>query len=200
MTQIKLCKLAFVLLILVIGYASNTNCTLKHLQTTVLHKRTFKQQQQKPLYQQSCDPQHQVSDIIGVGEVTRRHHLADPNWQVQAAQDPGEDLHTHTHTHSIRCFEFHLSFGPAAINTQVSKTCTHARTHSQWGGRVSSQRSRCCRWQGERTGWRGAARSTSHKQSEGRQASFGHKQRAGAARRPTESKDGSRADLHIGEK
>lgn len=47
-------------------------------------------------YQKCCDPQHQVSDVIGVGEIARRHHLTDPNWNVQTAQDPGEDLHTYS--------------------------------------------------------------------------------------------------------
>ncbi|TNN73909.1 hypothetical protein EYF80_015926 [Liparis tanakae] len=47
-------------------------------------------------YQKGCDPQHQVSDVIGVGEIARRHHLTDPNWNVQASQDPGEDLRTYS--------------------------------------------------------------------------------------------------------
>lgn len=34
-----------------------------------------------------------MSDVIGVGEITWCHHLTDPDWKVQTAQDPCEDLH-----------------------------------------------------------------------------------------------------------
>lgn len=46
------------------------------------------------VYQKRCDPQHQMSDVIGVGEIPRCHHLTDPDWKVETAQDPGEDLYT----------------------------------------------------------------------------------------------------------
>lgn len=54
------------------------------------------------VYQKRCDPQHQVSDVIGVCKIPRCHHLTDPNWKVQTAQDPGENLHTHS-------VEFHFT-------------------------------------------------------------------------------------------
>ena len=35
-----------------------------------------------------------MSNVVGVGEVARRHHLTDPHRKVETSQDSGEDLQT----------------------------------------------------------------------------------------------------------
>ncbi|KAG7228068.1 hypothetical protein INR49_005690 [Caranx melampygus] len=39
-----------------------------------------------------CDPQHQVSNVIGVGEISWCHHLTDPNWKVRQRDQLVEQL------------------------------------------------------------------------------------------------------------
>ena len=44
------------------------------------------------VYQQGGDPEHHVSNVIRVGQVPRHHHLTGSHRQIEASQDPCEDL------------------------------------------------------------------------------------------------------------
>ncbi len=105
------------------------------------------------VYQKCCDPQHQVSDVIGVGEIPRCHHLTDPNWKVQTAQDPGEDLHTKRHILYSLEFQLTHTVQQSLIKYINRRAYAHMSAHdSLWEYKGSSPHSRCYRWRGEQTG------------------------------------------------